>query len=65
MQCLKKDGVVCLAIGFTLWYMSSYVTFKAQAFLLLEYFIADLMFKTGTALVIIGVLIIITYAVEH
>lgn len=71
MKFLKKDGYFFLAIGFVFWALSSYVSHAikhVEKVIVDEYvtfvevaglpFWGDLIFKAGTMLVIVGILIV-------
>ncbi|MCK5614457.1 hypothetical protein KAR91_72000 [Candidatus Pacearchaeota archaeon] len=78
MKLLKKDGYFLLAIGFVLWVVSSYVSLamKHQERIIVDNsvtfielvgfpFLGDIIFKVGTMLVILGVLIILEKLLTH
>ena len=78
MKLVKEDGYVLLAVGFALWALGSYVAFELKrteeilvgdlvTFVELSGypFLGDIMFKGGTMLVIVGMLIIFEVLLAH
>lgn len=78
MEVSKTDGYVLLAFGFALWALSSYVSRvlkRTEKIVVgdLETFVevsgypflGDIMFKGGTMLVIVGILIIFEVLLAH